>query len=364
MTRGPRWPFRPAPRKPICRRYPSGVASGARLRRRRRERDGGFGSEQEEGHRLLKVEAHDALVMAQIADRDVLADMQVEIAAPGGEHEGPVNGRGPDDLVVDELLHVLEHRIAIVDGLGEGGIRVGAEQDGIGSVDADETKLAQRLRDRIRILTHVGRQRHDRIAGPLPHATDARGRVAFENGPVLGIGDFLRRVLRGLPVRVVRAPFDVVDLLAIELEGDSQFNQGLHLALAREDSFGGRGDRLEMAASDRGKGDAARTLDIDHAPSGEIALESARRFLFEAGPRRIGDRGKLAVKIVHGPFSPLSEPIPSEPSDAAPIDGSAGGGWAGAWVAGASPLTESRNVSEGTKNSVPVAARLKSSSRS
>ena len=55
----------------------------------RRQRDGGLGREQEKCQRLLQVEAHDAVGVAQITDRDVLADVQVEIAATGGEHEGP-----------------------------------------------------------------------------------------------------------------------------------------------------------------------------------------------------------------------------------------------------------------------------------
>jgi len=40
-----------------------------------------FGGEQEERQRLLQVEADDAIGVAGITDRDVLADVQVEIAA-------------------------------------------------------------------------------------------------------------------------------------------------------------------------------------------------------------------------------------------------------------------------------------------
>src|SRR4029077_20135409 len=98
----------------------------------------------------------------------------------------------------------------------------------------------------------------------------------------------------------------------------------------------------------------------------EIALERALRFLFDLGPRRIGDRSKLAMKIIHGSFSPLREPIPSEPSDAAPFDddGSAVDFGAGGAGAGPSSPSASRNVADGTKNRAPVTARLKSSSRS
>ena len=86
-------------------------------------------------------------------------------------------------------LDVLQHRVAVVDGLREQRISVGAEHDRIGPIDADETQLAQRLRDSIRILAHVGRQRHDRIARSLPDAFDLSRRIALEDGAVFGERD-------------------------------------------------------------------------------------------------------------------------------------------------------------------------------
>src|SRR6516165_12156412 len=46
----------------------------------RLQRDSGLGCEQQERQRLLKVEAYDAVGVTQIADRNVLPDVQVEIA--------------------------------------------------------------------------------------------------------------------------------------------------------------------------------------------------------------------------------------------------------------------------------------------
>jgi hypothetical protein len=59
-------------------------------------------------------------------------------------------------------------------------------------------------------------------------------------------------------------------------------------------------------------------------------------------------------------FSPLSEPMPSEPSDTVSATDVA----AGFAATVSSSLTVSRNDADGTKNKVPVSARLKSSSRS
>src|SRR5215471_6517058 len=80
----------------------SGVAMGLSVCWRR-QRDSSLGREQQERQRLLEVEAHDAIGMVQIADRNVLPDVQIKIAAARGEHEGTCDGGSPDDLVLDEL---------------------------------------------------------------------------------------------------------------------------------------------------------------------------------------------------------------------------------------------------------------------
>src|SRR5262249_58495344 len=65
-------------------------------------------------------------------------------------------------------------------------------------------------------------------------------------------------------------------------------------------------------------------------------------------------------------FSPLKEPTASETSGAPGPGGAGSSDDSGSRIAaaGASPFTDSRNVADGTKNRVPVTARLKSSSRS
>ena len=86
----------------------------------RRQRDSSLGRERQERQCLLEVEAHGTVGVAQIPDRDVLPDAKVEITATRGEHEGTGNGRGPNHLLFDEFLYVLQHGIPIVAGLGEG----------------------------------------------------------------------------------------------------------------------------------------------------------------------------------------------------------------------------------------------------
>ena len=75
--------------------------------------DGGLRGQQEEGEGLLQVQADGRVSVAQVADGDVLADVQAEVAAAGREHERARDGGSPDDLAVDQPLDMLQHRIAV-----------------------------------------------------------------------------------------------------------------------------------------------------------------------------------------------------------------------------------------------------------
>src|SRR5215813_4096503 len=138
---------------------------------------------------------------------------------------------------------------------------------------------------------------HQRIAGSLADAGDAGGGVPFEDRPVLCKGQKPRRIFRGLPIRIVGAALHVIDLLAIELEGDAKLDERLDFTLSRENSVSGRRDVAQMAGADGGESDAAWTLHVDDAPAREVAFDRARRFLLDLRPGRVGYRGQLAVKV-------------------------------------------------------------------
>ena len=106
------------------------------------ESDGGFGGEVEECKCFLQIKAYVRVGVTQVADTRVLADMKIEVAAAGSDDEGAVNGGGPDDFAFDEAFDVLENRIPVIAGFGEFGISIGAEQDGIRTVDTDKPQLA------------------------------------------------------------------------------------------------------------------------------------------------------------------------------------------------------------------------------
>src|SRR5882762_463162 len=120
----------------------AGLASSLVSLRGRSQGHGGLAREQEESERLLQVQADGGIGVAEITDGDVLANVQVEIAATSGQHESASNRGGPYDLIVDEPFDVFEDRVSVVAGLGECGVGVGTEQHGIGAVDTDQTQTA------------------------------------------------------------------------------------------------------------------------------------------------------------------------------------------------------------------------------
>ena len=90
-----------------------------RLGVRRREGDRGFAGEQQEGEGFLQIQGDRYVGVGGIADRDVLADMQIEVAAAGGQDKSARNRRCPDDFPVDQTLDMLEHRIAMIAGFAK-----------------------------------------------------------------------------------------------------------------------------------------------------------------------------------------------------------------------------------------------------
>ena len=74
-----------------------------------------------------RYKADRCICVAEIADGGILADVQFEVAAARGQHKSAGNRRRPDDLFVDEALDVLQHRISMVAGLSQCGVRISSE---------------------------------------------------------------------------------------------------------------------------------------------------------------------------------------------------------------------------------------------
>ncbi len=116
------------------------------------------------------------------------------------------------------LVEVFADRVAVLGRLAHRRVDVGGQQHGIGSVDAGEPQLGERLADHVGNLTGVVGQSQRRIGRGLPDALDARGRVSLEDRPVLHERKLLRGILDGIPVGVLRPALDVVDVGALQGE--------------------------------------------------------------------------------------------------------------------------------------------------
>ncbi len=185
-----------ATRRPV--RQDNAPAASSLLRR---QKDNGcLGRQHPESQGLLQIQFDGGAGMAGITDGDVLADIQRKITAAGGEYEPAFNGRCPDDSAIHHTLDMVQERIPVVAAATGQGVGLRPQHESIRAIDAGETQLAHRLRDRIRITPGIGRQGQRRIAAALTDPLDPGRSVAFENGAVLGKSDCPRRVLDGRPV--------------------------------------------------------------------------------------------------------------------------------------------------------------------
>src|SRR5207247_5530608 len=98
------------------RRSSKTTGSGGRLFTLGCQRHSGLCGEQEEGEGLLQVQADDGVRVVEVSDGDILADVQIEVAATGREDKGSGDGRRPNDLALEKALDVAQHRVSVVAG--------------------------------------------------------------------------------------------------------------------------------------------------------------------------------------------------------------------------------------------------------
>lgn len=264
-----------------------------------RAADRRLAGEHQERQRLLQVQADLGVGVREVADRQVLAQVQAEVAAPGGQHDCAADRGRPDDVAGQQPLDVLDDRVPVVAGLADLGVRVGAEQHRVRAVHAGHPQLAERLGDRRRVVLGVGGQDHRRVARPLADTLDAGGRVALDNRAVLGERDLLGGVLDRLPVGVLCPPRHVVDLLPAQGERRTQLYQRRHSPQPGLYAIARRVNVAHPADANGGEIHARRALDVHHAPASQVALERAGGLLLDLRPGLVRDRRKLAVQVIH-----------------------------------------------------------------
>src|SRR5918993_1603930 len=288
------------------------------------ERHGGLIGQDQEGEALFDVEPHALEVVLEVADREVLADRELEVAAALGKHQAAIESGRPDDVAVDQALDVAQDRVARVGAGGEVLVELLVQDHGEGAFDALVAQLGEGRRHRAGIVGMAAAERHRRRCRGLADAGDVRGLVAVEDRAVLGDGDLARRGDHRIEIGIARAAIDGVELGARHLERDAQLDQRLDAAQARLHvwSAGRRGDGIGAAEFDVGIVPAQRPAEVDHATAGQHAAEGALGFLLDLLPTGFGDRRAIAEKMVlHLPPSGLAAgfadrrlPMPRLPS--------------------------------------------------
>ena len=152
----------------------------------------------------------------------------------------------------------------------------------------------------------------------LGDAQDPGRGVAVEHGDVLGHGDLPHRIVELGQLDVPRPAVGVVELFAGHGEAGTELHEGQHAPSGRRHAFGGAGHLVDPAQVGGRVPPAVRPGQVDQFAGGQMGDEAALRLRLDLGPRGLGDRGELAVEVVHHSL-PFRLPMPSEPTGPIPI---------------------------------------------
>jgi len=86
-----------------------------------------------------------------------------------------------------------------------------------------------------------------------------------------------------LPIRIIRATFDIIDGLAIEFKRTTKLNQRSYVAEPGENAVAGRVNRTYMPRAKCGERSTCWSLDIDHPTAGAVQPAAAVQ---RVGPTR------------------------------------------------------------------------------
>ena len=95
-------------------------------------------------------------VVVVVADGEILAGVEEEVASALADDDGAVDAGRPDDRAAEDLAQMVEQGVAAVLGcLGDGGVVVGAEGESVGAGDAAAQQDLDRLGDRPGVVVEV-----------------------------------------------------------------------------------------------------------------------------------------------------------------------------------------------------------------
>ena len=114
--------------------------------------DRGFTGQHAEGEAFLNVKLDRLGSMIQIANREILPDIERQITAARCDNKCAFNGWSPDDLAVNHALKMSADRVPVIIAAADGLIGLGAEHDRIRTVDASQTQFVQSIGDDVGVV--------------------------------------------------------------------------------------------------------------------------------------------------------------------------------------------------------------------
>ena len=203
-----------------------------------REHRRGLRTVDAEQHRLLEEEADAGLVAVAVAEREVLAHDELEVATPQADDERAVErGCVVHGTTLEHESEVLEHRIAVLGALDDLGVRARSQHESVRALDAGPLQHGDRTSGRGRNGRGATGGR-DRLVGRLGRDAVDRGRFhALVDEPVLDDRHAACRLDGGREVDRGGAAVDGVELVPRDLELPAQLDQRLRLADGHADAL-------------------------------------------------------------------------------------------------------------------------------
>jgi hypothetical protein len=146
---------------------------------------------------------------------------------------------------------VVKNGVSFIASAVGGGVRLCSKDEGIWPIAPGKSELTDRLHDGTWIGFRICRKNERCIAAGLTNALDLCSRISIENRTVFSKCDSAGSILDRCPVGVQGATFNVIDLLAQELEWNAQFDERLHLALLGRHSFAWSRELFDMTSAHR-----------------------------------------------------------------------------------------------------------------
>src|SRR3954469_14912574 len=180
-----------------------------------RERDRRLRRRHPEREALLEIEVDRVLVVGAVADRQVLAGLQEEVAAAHADEHGAFDPGRAYERAAGDLDQVLEHRVAAVLGrLDDLAVAAGPERESVRARDALAQHALGGARDGAGGLAGLITERDRLVRARLGDADDAGLLPAVEDGDVLGQRDVQRGLVERVEVDVLGAALGGAQLLA------------------------------------------------------------------------------------------------------------------------------------------------------